>query len=177
MLLNLSPELVIQAQLGDTQIAFTEHCSELDPAAIDARLDTYLRAVARQQAKHELGVALVELATCRQRLAEWPAAERDLMHQRGADKARQIAGWEAAHVAAGKRGEFRISEQQRRYIDQWDSETLAQRQKLGADKALLERSVPLYEAKVARQRAIIEGRAGSAGEALEQEMELAARAA
>lgn len=155
------PEVVIQASVGETQIAFTEIVKD-DLEAINDRLDRYNRAIGRQRAKVELAQKLGEIEASNALLNSWEERRSAAMQVRIESRAALVARWQAEHEhrqAGGRRAsEFRVSTQQRAALDQHDKETRDEQDKFDREKASVERNRPIIEAQISRMRAVIAGR-------------------
>jgi hypothetical protein len=149
--------LVIQGEIGGFQLCLEQH---VDAATtdIDERLDRMVSAFWRQRAKIALVDALVDVEARRKRLADLPDSEADYVAQRAAARALLRASFIQKHETSGKRGEFRLTPSQDEALRTHDVETAQKRAEMAAEKLKLEHDLPIYEAQVSRQRAIIAGR-------------------
>ncbi len=153
---TISPEIVVQADIGGMQIAFTTQARG-DEATINAHLDLFAKAISRQRARAELIEALVDVRAIREALALAPDRERAMVKERADQRVRMIAAFEAAHQARGARSDFSLNAAQRQGLQTWDAETDQKRAEFAADREKAVAELPRHIARVARQRAIIAG--------------------
>lgn len=151
----VTAELVVQADVGGMQIAFTRVAVE---GEVDAWLDSCRKAVNRQRAHQELVEALVDIQARREALASSPDRERAMVKERAAERARLRATFKAQHEASGARVPFAEGKKHHQALDLWDQETEKKRAEFAADRAKVTAELPLYEARAARARAIIAGK-------------------
>jgi hypothetical protein len=153
----VAPEITIQGDIGGATIAIVELVSGLTAAKLDDRLDMYRRAIERQRAHNSLVEALVDLHARTEALESLPQRRIDAAKARVQERARLAASFEAAGQLGGRRQEG-MSRQQKQRLDEFDAQTPVEMARFDAERAQLEKEIPLYEAQVARQRAIIAGR-------------------
>ena len=150
-----SPEITIQADIGGCQVAIVEMVGAESAADIDARLDVYRKAIERQRAHNSLIEALVDLTARCEALAMLPEREREWARTRAAERARLAASFDAA--AQTRRSGSR-SLQEKQALEKFDEQTPIDQGKFAVEREKLMKEIPMYEAQVARQRAIIAGR-------------------
>lgn len=152
----ISPEIVVQADIGGMTIAFTTQARG-DAATINAHLDLFAKAISRQRAQAELIEALVDVRAIREALALSPERERATMKGRTDERVRMIAAFEASHNARGARSAFGLNAAQRQGLQNFDAETEQKRAEFASDRENAAAELPRHIARVARQRAIIAG--------------------
>lgn len=151
---NLCPEIVIQADIGGMTIAFTEIVTDKTPEEIDERLDHYRRSIGRQRAHQSLVESLVDLRARKEALEQMPDKERAFLKERMDERARMKVQFEAQRQRSGA-----LSVKQEQDLRNFDAQTAAERKRrFEDDRKKIESEIPLFEAQVARQRAIIAGR-------------------
>jgi hypothetical protein len=153
----VAPEITIQADIGGATIAIVELVSGMTAEKLDARLDMYRRALERQRAHNLLVEALVELHARRDTLEQLPERRAEKAKERVTERARMAAAFAASAEASGRRTP-NLSAQQRQRLDEFDQMTPVEMAKLDDEETRLKKEIPLYEAQVSRQRAIIAGR-------------------
>lgn len=152
----VTAEIVVQADVGGMQIAFTRVAIE---GEIDAWLDSFRKSVNRQRAQQELVEALVDIQSRKQALASSPDRERDMLKERASERVRLRASFEAAHRSSNPRVvDFREGPKHRQVLDAYDQETERKRAEFEADRGKVLAEMPLYEARAERARAIIAGK-------------------
>lgn len=139
-------EIVVQADLGGMQIAFTGTVGA-NEATINEQLDSCLKAIGRQRAKITLTEKLVDLLAVRKSIETQPDREREMLRERAVSRARMVAS--LGDRANGARG--------RQAGEQFDTDTDKERKKFSDEKQGLEMQVPILEAQITRLRAVIAG--------------------
>lgn len=148
-------EAVVQADVGGMTIAFT---AVVVADEIDARLDSWRKAINRQRAQNELVEALVDIQARREALISAPDRERETIRQRLEERAGLVASFEAAHTRRGGRAAFRMTDSQRNGLEDFDVETEREKAKFAAEIEKVAADIPLYEARAERARLIIDGK-------------------
>ncbi len=156
--IKASPQITVQCDIGGLQIAFIEQVENLTLDEVTQHLDLYRNVISRQRAQQSLIEALVDVDARQKRLAELDTAKAEALREIAERKARTRSSWEAAHEAMGRRAEFKLTDPQRKGLAAFDTEITDKDAEFEAERAKLERELPLYEAQVSRQRAIIAGR-------------------
>lgn len=175
------PEHTIQvsADIGGVQISFAKVDATLggEPIVehINDTLDTWSRAIGRQRAKVTLTEKLVDLLASQKAMASLPEREKAALAERQTEKDRLVAKFMIEHNASGRRGEFKLSPQHRRALDEFDLESQKLRKKFTDEREAHALQQPVIEAQIARLRAVIAGRDPT--EALEIEHEALSSAA
>ncbi len=151
----VTAEIVVQADVGGMQIAFTRVAIE---GEVDAWLDSCRKAVNRQRAHQELVEALVDIKARRDALESSPDRERDMLKERAAERVRLRASFKAAHDATRPRVGFVEGAKHRQALEAFDGETERKRAEFEADRVKVAADLPAFEARAARARAIIGGK-------------------
>lgn len=161
------PQVTVQADIGGMQVAFVELVPGSEKAKLDARLDLYRQAIDRQRAQQELVEALTDLRARQEALAQAPERERSLLKSRAEERVRLVAQWHAEYDARPHRVDFTLGNKHLAALHTFDEET---DKKLSDECAACERiraELPMYEARIARQRRIIAG--ATRAEVMEEE--------
>lgn len=153
----VAPEVVVQADCFGMTIAFTELLTGANEQKINDRLDLFGRIISRQRAKPALVEALIDLRAREERLAGLADERVQLVRKRGEERARLIASYQAQHQVMDRRGDYRPSASQKQNLANFDTETERKLEELKVLAERLPEEIKECEAKVARQRAIIEG--------------------
>lgn len=154
----VAPEIVVQCDIGGMTIAFTELVSGADEAKINDRLDLFARTIGRQRARITLTEKLVDLLANEKATASLPERKREHAKARAAERARIVASWEAQHQVSSKRVvDFKMSDQQRKALLEFDQQSESDLRKLDAEAEALALQRPLLDAQIARLRAVIAG--------------------
>lgn len=149
--------LVVQGDIGGVQLALEQHLdASADADYINERLDMMTRAFWRQQAHPRLWEAMVDVKARRDALEKLPERELDYAKSRVEERARMVASWHAAH-AVSKRAAFEFSRSQTQALADFDKATSDKQAEMAAEKIRIGKEIPLYEAQVARQRAVLAG--------------------
>ncbi len=156
--IKASPQITVQCDIGGLQIAFIEQVESLTLDEVTQHLDLYRNVISRQRAQQALIEALVDVDARQKRLVELDTAKAQALRDIAEEKARTRAAWEAGHQAMGRRADFKMTDPQKKALVQFDERIQQKDAEFEAERARLERELPLYEAQVSRQRAIIAGR-------------------
>lgn len=149
----VTTEAVIQADLGGVTIALTGVVTRDE---LDGWLDVRMRAIHRQRARQELVEAQIDLLAHRDTLAQCPERETALRRQKAEERAHLVAQIDARNSTG--RTERPRSVQQQQQIQALDLQLDADLKKLADDKAKIEAEIPRLEARLARARAIVDGK-------------------
>jgi hypothetical protein len=148
------PEITFQADIGGVTIALIDR---VEPEQLDVRLDTYRRAIERQRAFNSLTEALVDLVARTASLAGWEQRRTEALKGRAIERVRLVTSFQA-RAQVSKRRQDGYTATELNALDDFDKKTEEGRVKLDQEREQLLHDIPICEAQVARQRAIVAGR-------------------
>lgn len=102
---------------------------------LDEQLDLFMAVVGRQRAKLDLSKAMASLAI-----------EENLIKEHGERRVQLHASYQMQHQVSNRRGEFKLTDQQRKALEQCDAEI-----------ANVAKSMVMTKANIARLKALIAG--------------------
>lgn len=148
-------ELVIQADLGGLQIAFTAPLPE-DEATLNQTIDLYSKAIGRQKAKIALADTLAKLAADRLYLQSFDRELQDYRIGRAKEMAEVRARQQATHNP-NKRAEYKPSERDRQELAAYETQTQAEVDNRYKRRDSTQQTIKVYEKQIEKLRRMING--------------------